>query len=821
MIHPRPRPNSSRMIVRRYVWVSLMAGLGGVGIGGCAAEEVTKAGLASGCSINSDCTSPLVCSFEKCHAACRASSDCSMGARCVIVSAGAGVCQLEQDTTTCTYDTDCAKPLACAVDGQCRNECKSVRDCAGGQVCTPSGSCADRGEVNAMGELQSVADGGGVVGAGGNGQGGDTTTKGGAGGFGGAPVFGRDASPPLGGFGGGSNGGLPPFGGGGPGGTDPKGSGGFPPGCGTVGTPCCPPSQTCIDPSTICAQFGCVSCGGINQPCCTNDACSTGGTCDNGTCVACGAVGQPCCGNQCSGALSCISGACDVACTSPLVAKQGACILPAPRPIAPISGSNVGTRSPKLWWELPAGIAAAHVQVCKDRPCSNVLFETDAATSTTVGTALPPGTAFWRLSSVWAGDAGAASLAYGPVWEMLIGGAHDAPTSTVWGTVPDFNGDGYADAIAQANTSTGADIRVYAGSGQGLSSTPTTVSTAAGGPKLNLPVGDFDGDGYTDLVLQGGPGYEVHRGSASGSLATVSQQLNTPLGGESAQLAADFDGDGYADLLVLSTVRDVDGNSFLSFNTLAGGPNGLANTPSTVITSVLYDSGFGTADAADIDGDGHTDVVVADTSGGSFNGTLSIFSGGPSGLSSSPQTVNVTSSGGPMLTVSTAGDVNDDGYDDVVVQTGNSVLQYLGSSSGLATASSATLSGNVSGGAGPRTYVVLGLGDSDGDGYDDIVVADNQQSVRVYFGSSGGLSSNKSQLLTPPPPPNFTVSTAMLMALSGLGDVDGDGFGDIGLGVEWTSTAQIRSNRTYAFHGGSPFPTTPVTTISVGIMGLR
>jgi hypothetical protein len=58
-------------------------------------------------------------------------------------------------------------------------------------------------------------------------------------------------------------------------------------------------------------------------------------------------------------------------------------------------------------------------------------------------------------------------------------------------------------------------------------------------------------------------------------------------------------------------------------------------------------------------------------------------------------------------------------------------------------------------------------------------------------------------------------------ALAGLGDVDGDGYGDIGLGVEWTSTSQIKSNRTYVFHGGSPIPTAPSTTLTLGIGAIR
>ena len=68
------------------------------------------------------------------------------------------------------------------------------------------------------------------------------------------------------------------------------------------------------------------------------------------------------------------------------------------------------------------------------------------------------------------------------------------------------------------------------------------------------------------------------------------------------------------------------------------------------------------------------------------------------------------------------------------------------------------------------------------------------------------------------PPANFTVSTANINALTALGDVDGDGLPDVGVAVDWTSTAQVHKRQVDFFGGGNPaFP----TVLAVGATALR
>lgn len=104
-----------------------------------------KASLAAGCSINSDCTEPLVCAFRKCHTACTSTRDCPTGERCVASDRPFHVCQLEQESR-CTYNSECPDKQVCGVDGHCRDQCATVRDCLLDQTCV-SGTCADKDEL--------------------------------------------------------------------------------------------------------------------------------------------------------------------------------------------------------------------------------------------------------------------------------------------------------------------------------------------------------------------------------------------------------------------------------------------------------------------------------------------------------------------------------------------------------------------------------------------------------------------------------------------------------------------------------------------------
>ncbi|MGE5178495.1 MAG: FG-GAP-like repeat-containing protein [Bacteroidota bacterium] len=141
--------------------------------------------------------------------------------------------------------------------------------------------------------------------------------------------------------------------------------------------------------------------------------------------------------------------------------------------------------------------------------------------------------------------------------------------------------------------------------------------------------------------------------------------------------------------------------------------------------------------------------------------------------------------------VAVAGDVNGDGFDDVLVGSpgwgpnlngqGRAVL-YLGSSTGLATTPAWTLQGELGGGA--LGVAVSSAGDFNGDGFDDVMIAepgyggpDGGGRVRVFFGARRGVRQGPAWGVV------GTESAALGNIVAFAGDVNGDGAGDILIGT--------------------------------------
>jgi hypothetical protein len=108
-------------------------------------EALRRARLSEGCIINTDCVSPLVCAFRRCHTQCKTTRDCPPTQRCVASDKPFNVCQLD-DERDCNYNSECSGGQLCAIDGQCRDQCAGDRDCVSGQVCT-TGTCAEPSEL--------------------------------------------------------------------------------------------------------------------------------------------------------------------------------------------------------------------------------------------------------------------------------------------------------------------------------------------------------------------------------------------------------------------------------------------------------------------------------------------------------------------------------------------------------------------------------------------------------------------------------------------------------------------------------------------------
>jgi hypothetical protein len=121
------------------------AGGGAAGAGGGPSDH----GLGAPCVINSECTTPLVCAFGKCHLACESSRDCPDGQQCRASDRPFHTCQLVTEVS-CHFDSDCPTGQRCGPDGKCRDQCASDRDCVTGQLCV-AGLCAEPQDLDAGG----------------------------------------------------------------------------------------------------------------------------------------------------------------------------------------------------------------------------------------------------------------------------------------------------------------------------------------------------------------------------------------------------------------------------------------------------------------------------------------------------------------------------------------------------------------------------------------------------------------------------------------------------------------------------------------------
>ncbi|HEY1691927.1 MAG TPA: hypothetical protein VGG39_07185 [Polyangiaceae bacterium] len=167
-------------IRRSFAWacLALPAALLFVAANPSCSSSKSPAGLAAGCSLNSDCDNPLVCIFALCHQACEESRDCSDGERCVKVD-GTGVCELSTEAS-CANGKTCEGSLVCGPDQQCRTPCTTQTDCLGGQVCQ-SNVCYDPSELDGSGSSSgSASSSGGTSSSGGSSSGGDGGGKDGA-----------------------------------------------------------------------------------------------------------------------------------------------------------------------------------------------------------------------------------------------------------------------------------------------------------------------------------------------------------------------------------------------------------------------------------------------------------------------------------------------------------------------------------------------------------------------------------------------------------------------------------------------------------------
>ena len=411
------------------------------------------------------------------------------------------------------------------------------------------------------------------------------------------------------------------------------------------------------------------------------------------------------------------------------------------------------------------------------------------------------------------------------------------------GSAGDVNGDGYSDLVVGAyyyddETADEGRAYVYLGSASGLASSAAwTGESDQATSHYGFAVasaGDINGDGYSDVAV-GARYYDttatsaagqvfVYLGSASGPSTTASSTLdsgqNMAWFGYSAGSAGDVNGDGFGDLIVGSAYYDNGSSDEGKAFVYLGSASGLATDSSWTAESDQASALFGAsvASAGDVNGDGYGDVVVGAPyydDGETNEGTAFVYLGAASGLATIAAWTAASDQTGAYFgsAVASAGDVNGDGYGDVAVgaelyDNGSAdegrVYVYLGSSTGLTTTAAWTEESDQAG--AEFGHSVSAAGDVNGDGYGDIIVGaylyDNGSTDEgmafLFLGSASGLATAAAWTAEAD-----QKSAAFGCAVASAGDVDGDGFADIAVGAYKYDTGLANQGGAFVYLGSA------------------
>jgi hypothetical protein len=421
----------------------------------------------------------------------------------------------------------------------------------------------------------------------------------------------------------------------------------------------------------------------------------------------------------------------------------------------------------------------------------------------------------------------------------------------------DFNGDGYADVVVGQSywdTSPATDngrAYVWYGPVTSAETLSTADLTVDGDSTRNFDyfgsssrfAGDVDGDGKDDLLVSSWKSHTNDRGTTylflggtsptvvGSAFASFSTPDATNYMGQGID-GGDIDGDGLADVAVSAYGRTSLAGAVGIWNSTAigGGAEVLATTATALITGVTAadNLGYSLAVAPDLDGDGLADLVLGAPASASTTtpGRAYVFYGadalsGTLAASTADVTLTGSANGDRFgLAVAGLGDMDGDGSNDFAITADKNdtastdsgavyIVTTAPTSSGTGAAAAASiLTGEVTSDFFGRT--VAGIGDINGDGFADLAAGATGYDAGTINGAGAVY------IVYGPPPAGGTTSASLYdaryvgangsdavgYAVSGGGDVDGDGYADfMTSATSWDSFGLLNAGAAWLFYG--------------------
>ncbi|MDB3936380.1 hypothetical protein N9383_06650, partial [Granulosicoccus sp.] len=399
--------------------------------------------------------------------------------------------------------------------------------------------------------------------------------------------------------------------------------------------------------------------------------------------------------------------------------------------------------------------------------------------------------------------------------------------------------------------------------------------------------GDINGDGLDDLIIgasegdpngfyDAGESYVVFGGSDVGSVGSLNLSALDGVNGfvingvdaddssgRSVSGAGDFNGDGVDDVIIGAPMTTLNGTRFVGQSYVVFGGTGIANSGSLNLSSLDGVNGFvfngivgvarfgdSVSGAGDINDDGVDDVIIganrADANGVDGSGeTYVVFGGRDVGSGGSLNLSGLDGSNGFVIngidirdyagySVNSAGDINGDGVDDVIIgaqfadQNGfNSVGESYVVFGGREVGRGGSL--NMSDLDGVNGFVINGIdeydnsgasvsgaGDINGDGVDDVIIGAPYADANGVFyagesyvvlggrevGSGGSLNLSSLDGVN-----GFVINgteqTSSGYSVSGAGDINGDGVADVIIGSNQRTVDNPGSGKSYVVFGSA------------------